>query len=94
MCLRQAAVAADLFWRVFMGDMSIEPTKKPLARIVAKEAKSWGKSLNGWRLHFEQVKKPAVSTMRQKNPPPSQGDKQRAEIFAEMNRVKDLRREA
>ena len=62
---RQAAAAADLFWRVLMDDLRIEPTREPLERIVAKEAKSWGNRLNGWRHHFKQARKPAVAKIRQ-----------------------------
>jgi hypothetical protein len=47
-----------------IANLSIEPTKKPLERIVAKESKSWGERLNGWRHHFEQAKEPAVSNIR------------------------------
>ena len=62
---REAAAAADLFWRVLMDDLRIEPTKEPLDRIVAKEAKSWGNRLNGWRHHFKQAREPAVAKIRQ-----------------------------
>jgi hypothetical protein len=61
---RKAAAAANSFWRMSIGNLSIEPTKKPLERIVAKESKSWGERLNGWRHHFEQAKEPAVSNIR------------------------------
>jgi hypothetical protein len=47
---------------VWIGDLRIEPTKEPLDRIIAKEAKSWGNRLNGG--HFEQAREPAVSDMR------------------------------
>ena len=62
---RKAAAAADSFWRMSIANLSIEPTKKPLERIVAKESKSWGERLNGWRHHFEQAQEPAVSNIRQ-----------------------------
>lgn len=61
---QEAAAAADLFWNVSMGFISIEPTKEAIERIVAKESKSWGERLNGWRHHFEQAKEPAVSNIR------------------------------
>jgi hypothetical protein len=62
---QEAAAAADLFWNVSMGFISIEPTKEAIERIVAKESKSWGERLNGWRHHFEQAKEPAVPNIRQ-----------------------------
>jgi hypothetical protein len=62
---KEAAAAADLYWRVLIDDLRIEPTKEPLDRIIAKEAKSWGNRLNGWRRHFEQAREPAVSNIRE-----------------------------
>ncbi len=59
----KAAAAADLFWRVLINDLHMEPTKEPLDRIVDKETKSWGDRLNGWRRHFEQAREPAVSNI-------------------------------
>jgi hypothetical protein len=60
----KAAAAADLFWRVLINDLHMEPTKEPFDRIVDKETKSWGDRLNGWRRHFEQAREPAVSNIR------------------------------
>jgi Trehalase len=44
---QKAAAAAELYWNVSTGHVSIEPTKAALKRIVDQEPKSWGEhSLN------------------------------------------------
>lgn len=62
---KDAAAAADLFWNLSMGFISMEPTKAALERIIDQEPKSWGERLNRWRYHFKQAKEPAVSNIRQ-----------------------------
>jgi hypothetical protein len=51
-----AAAAAELYWNVSIGRVSIEPAKAALERIVDQEPKSWGDRLNGWRHHLKQAK--------------------------------------
>ena len=62
---QKAAAAAELYWNVSGGHVSIEPTKAALKRIVDQEPKSWGERLNGWRHHFKRAKEPAASHIRQ-----------------------------
>jgi hypothetical protein len=79
---QEAAAAADLFWNVSMEDLRIEPVKERIEQIVAKEAKSWGERLNGWRHHFEQAKEPTVSKIRQEIRRQLKGGKHLAGILA------------